>query len=120
MTPRSYLYFKIKHALKAVATEEGRRYLAMKGLFPIPTTLEGETSGRIGAGPSIYFIDKKGNIVGTTIPQKESKVMRAPIWDGEQPLEFMCVEQPESEPHPPVYERSTYEVRFSFTPEFIP
>lgn len=73
MTPRSKLYFKIKHAVKAIATEEGRQYLAMKGLYPFPTTLEKTGDRRPLSslpGPSFYMIDKKGNVIGTSIPKK--------------------------------------------------
>lgn len=124
MTPRSYLYFKIKHAFKAASTEEGRRYLAMKGLFPIPTTAEGKHALSSLAGPSIYMIDKRGNIIGTTIPPKEPKIMRTPIWDGEQPLSFTrddrvfpIYDSSDQQGINEAFERTgTFQVKFKFDP----
>lgn len=85
---RSNLYFKMKKAIKFISDERGRRYLADRGVFPIPFTLgsPGIISFTHNSG---YFIDKKGNIIGTAIRPKPS--VNLPI-------------------------ATSYEVKFSFTP----
>jgi hypothetical protein len=88
---RSRLYFKIKKAFRFISDERGRRYLAERGLFPIPFTAE-RLGGIFPAHYSGYFIDKKGNIVGTTIPPKPP------------------------EPYINLPITTSYEVKFKFTP----
>lgn len=64
MTPRSKRYFKFKSAFRLIGTAAGRKWLADKGLHPLPFTVSGtHLPASQGQG---YMIDKKGNIVGST------------------------------------------------------
>jgi|GEM_PF-5223198 len=65
MTKRSRLYFKFKWAYKKIATAAGRAMLAEKGLYPVSADVT-NTIGLHGQYEA-YFIDAKGNILGTTI-----------------------------------------------------
>lgn len=62
MTPRTYLYFKMKKALKICCTPAGHAMLASKGLYPLRM---------LGSGSSMYKIDVKGNIIGTSLPPSQ-------------------------------------------------
>lgn len=65
MTPRACLYLKIKKAHKLLSTEAGRQSLADRGLYPIRISFD---VGYDNPYDHCYMIDKKGNIVGTSLP----------------------------------------------------
>lgn len=65
MTPRARLYFKFKSSFRLTTTATGRAKLAGLGVHPMGLTANwpSNTPAVFADG---YFIDKKGNILGTT------------------------------------------------------
>lgn len=98
MTPRARLYFKFKSAFRLTTTATGRAKLAGLGVHPMGLTVNWP-AGVPGTITQGYFIDNKGNIVGTT----ESK-SRTP--------KTMYVNLPDISP-------TTYELKFQFASQDV-
>jgi hypothetical protein len=77
MTPRSRLYFRFKKAFKVIGSEKGKPYLESLGVFPI--RFDVTKNGMPAPSEQGYFLDKKGNIVGTTVRPAAERHVYLPI-----------------------------------------